>query len=385
MTNTNEIKLTTSFDEMGLKESLLRGIYAYGFEKPSAIQQKAICPMITGRDIIAQAQSGTGKTGTFSISVLQLIDPEIKSEQAIILSPTRELARQTYKVISSLSENMGYSIRQLIGGQFQSRYQSYKDETQSQIIVGTPGKVLDELSHGKINKTTIKLLVLDEADEILSKGFMEQIQNVFGYLPKDAQIALFSATLPDEILSLSNKFMNDPFKILVKSEQLTLEGMKQFYIDVEKENYKYDVMCDIYSSISISQCMIYCNTRKKVNFLSSKLRENNFTVSCIYGDMQQTERNRVMDSFRAGESRILITTDILARGIDVQQVSLVINYDLPSDVETYVHRVGRTTRFQRNGVAISFVTRYDYDKMKAIEKFYNMELQELPTNFAEYI
>jgi len=386
MSTETQYQITDSFDNMDLRQPILRGIYAYGFEKPSTIQQQAIVPMTTGRDIIAQAQSGTGKTGTFSIGVLQLIDENVQNEQAIILSPTRELARQTYKVITSLACHTKIVIKEVIGGQFQNRYQSYKSTSKkAQIIVGTPGKVLDELSKNRIDCKTIKLLVLDEADEMLSKGFTEQVQKIFGHIPSKAQVGLFSATLSPEILEITEQFMNDPYKILIKNEELTLEGIKQFYIDVEKESYKYDTLCDLYSAISISQCIIYCNTRKKVHFLSNKLKDNNFTVSCIYGDMPQNERNRVMDSFRSGDTRILITTDILARGIDVQQVSLVINYDVPNEVETYIHRSGRAGRHGRRGVTITFVSGYDYEQMKNLEKFYNTEFQELPANFAGFL
>lgn len=379
----DEYRTSNSFDNMGLDELILRGIYAYGFEKPSAIQQKAIIPMITGRDIIAQAQSGTGKTGTFSISALQLVDKNIKEEQALILSPTRELARQTYNVISTLGHYTNLTIKEVIGGQFHKSQVSNKGP--SNVIVGTPGKVLDELYHNRINNKTIKLMVLDEADEMLSKGFTEQIQKIFKYIPRDAQIALFSATLSQQILDLTDKFMNNPYKILVKNDELTLEGMKQFYINVEKESYKFETLCDLYSSIAITQCIIYCNTKKKVNILANKMRENNFTVSCIYGDMSQNDRNYVMESFRSGNTRVLIATDVIARGIDIQQVSLVINYDLSNDVETYIHRIGRTSRYGRRGVAITFICYHDSDHVKSIEKYYNTNIEELPSNISEIL
>lgn len=383
MEDTTE-NIYTSFDDMNLKKPLLKGIYAYGFEKPSAIQQKAIVPMLTGKDIIAQAQSGTGKTGTFSIGVLQTIDENNPEEQALILSPTRELSKQTFNVIKALSQYTDITIKELIGGQFGNR-DNFRNNKPSNIIVGTPGKVLSELSQNRINYETIKLLVLDEADEMLSKGFTEQIQNIFKYLNKDAQIALFSATMSNEILEITEEFMNEPHKILVKTDELTLEGIQQYHVDVSTETYKYETLCDLYSTIAITQCIIYCNTRKKVYYLSKRLRENDFTVSCIYGDMQQSERNNVMESFRTGETRILITTDILARGIDVQQVSLVINYDVPNDVETYIHRIGRSGRMGRKGTSITFCTNYDIDKLKYIEKYYNTQIFELPANIASII
>lgn len=380
--NTKQYETAMSFEDMGLKEPILRGIYAYGFEKPSAIQQNAIIPTTSGVDIIAQAQSGTGKTGTFSISTLQLIDPELKSEQAIILSPTRELARQTHKVISTLGQYMGITIKELIGGQFMRGKES---NSPAQIIVGTPGKVLDELNRGRINSETIKLLVLDEADEILSKGFMEQIYNIFQKIPSTVQVALFSATMPNEVLELTKNFMENPHKILIKTEELTLEGLKQYYIDIQRENHKFDTLCDLYSTIAITQCIIYCNSKKRVMQLSQRLMDNDFTVSCMCGDMQQVERNKVMENFRVGDSRILITTDILARGIDVQQVSLVINYDLPHEAETYVHRVGRSGRWGKKGVAVNFCSGNDINKIKYMEQFYNTRIPEMPANIVDIL
>lgn len=380
----NEYKKIKTFDEMGLDTAVLRGIYSYGFEKPSEIQKLAILPFISGRDIIAQAQSGTGKTGTFSIGILQLIDKKNEKTQAIILSPTRELAKQTYNVIRGLGSATKITIKELIGG-IRSTSRNTSEEHNEQIIVGTPGKILDELIRGKIKKEELKLLVLDEADEMLSKGFREQIQGIFKFLSKDVQIGLFSATISNEILDIADEFMNNPHKILIKNEGLTLEGIKQFYVYIELEKDKYNTLIDLFSSFSVTQSIIYCNTRKKVYNLTSRMRDNNFTVSCIYGDMPQIERNKVMESFRSGETRVLITTDILARGIDVQQVSLVINYDLPQEVETYIHRTGRTGRYGRIGVAISFVTKYDYGQLKYIEKYYSTIIEELPANITELI
>ena len=394
----NTTQTFSSFDEMDLKKSILRGIYAYGFEKPSAIQQRAIIPFTTGRDIIAQAQSGTGKTGTFSIGVLQMIDEDVKGTQAIILSPTRELARQTYNVIKGLSQYTKITIKEVIGGlrKFEgnsgSRFdrnnrnsQKDEDNTTEHIVVGTPGKVLDDLVKGRIDNKNLKIFVLDEADEMLSKGFSEQIENIFRYLSRNVQIGLFSATLPNEILKLTEEFMNDPFKILVKTDELTLEGLKQYYVDIGEERNKYETLCDLYGTFMVTQSIIYCNTKKKVHNLTSKMRDNNFMVSCLYGDMPQLERNKIMESFRSGETRVLITTDVLARGIDIQQISLVINYDLPLEVETYLHRIGRTSRYGKKGLAISLVTNQDYDLLKRIEKYYATQINELPSDIDKLI
>ena len=387
----SEYEVHESFDTMGLRKELLKGIYAYGFEKPSAIQKRAIVPLIDKRELIAQAQSGTGKTGAFSIGMLQRIDDKVNETQAIILAPTRELARQIFKVVRDLSQYMDIRVRDAIGGHRYQKFDEKFDEKQEDmslvphVLIGTPGRVLDDLTKGKVDNKGIRVFILDEADEMLSKGFQEQIKKIFSFVPQTAQMCLFSATMPLEALNLTQHFMNNPFKILVKTDELTLDGIQQFYVLIEKEQYKYDILCDLYGTIAVTQSIIYCNSKKKVHYLTSKMRDNNFTVSCIHGDMEQEERNSVMEQFRSGNARVLITTDVLSRGIDVQQVSLVINYDLPMEVETYIHRIGRSGRFGRKGVSINFVTNYDWEQMKYIEKFYNTAVKELPANIGSLL
>lgn len=380
---TNWDQSVESFDELGLKEELLRGVYAYGFERPSAIQQRAILPCLKGHDVIAQAQSGTGKTATFSISVLQQIDTKRHTAQALILSPTRELALQTQKVVVALGIHMNVDVAPCIGGS------SVKDDQQrlktAQVIVGTPGRVFDVINRGILDARDIKLFVLDEADEMLSRGFKDQIYDVFTKLPQDIQVILVSATMPGDVLAVSQKFMRDPIRVLVKRDELTLEGIKQFYVAVDKEEWKLDVLCDLYDILAISQSVIFCNTRRKVDFLQEKMTARNFTVSCMHGDLDQEGRNLIMKEFRSGSSRVLITTDLLARGIDVQQVSLVINYEVPSSRENYIHRIGRSGRFGRKGVAINLVTPEDYRQLKDIEEFYHVKIDEMPANVADLI
>jgi len=333
--NWNEI--ADNFDEMNLREDLLRGIYAYGFEKPSAIQQRAIIPCIRGQDVIAQAQSGTGKTATFSIAILQQLNLTIKDCQALILAPTRELAQQIQKVVLALGDFMQASCHACIGGT-NVKEDAKKLEAGSQIVVGTPGRVSDMLTRKAFNPNKIKLFVLDEADEMLSRGFKEQIHDVFTKMPSSAQVVLLSATMPADVLEVTKKFMRDPIRILVKKEELTLEGIKQFYIMVGREDWKLETLCDIYQTLTITQAVIFCNTRRKVDWLTQQMHAKDFTVSAMHGDMDQKEREVIMREFRSGSSRVLITTDLLARGIDVQQVSLVINYDLPNNRENYIHR-----------------------------------------------
>ena len=232
---------------------------------------------------------------------------------------------------------------------------------------------------------SIKMFVLDEADEMLSRGFKDQIYDIFQLLPPKLQVGVFSATLPPEALEITRKFMNKPVRILVKRDELTLEGIKQFYVNVEKEEWKFETLCDLYDSLTISQAVVFCNSRKKVDWLTAQLRKSNFTVASMHGDLPQRERDSVMASFRGGESRVLVTTDVWARGIDVAQVSLVVNYDLPPRREAYLHRIGRSGRFGRKGVAISFATDEDLRVLREIEGFYRTRIPDLPANVGDLL
>jgi len=373
------------FDAMNLKEPLLRGVYAMGFEKPSAIQQRAILPIIEGRDVIAQAQSGTGKTATFAIGILQRIEADLVACQALILAPTRELAQQIQKVVLALGDYFNVRCHSCIGGtRVSDDVARLKDGVH--IVVGTPGRVMDMLMRKVLDSSYVKLFVLDEADEMLSRGFKDQIYDIFTALPTNSlQVVLCSATMPPDALEITERFMNNPVQILVKRKELTLEGIRQFYIDVEKENWKLDTLCDLYDTLNITQAVIFCNTRRKVDYLTEQMRSRQFTVSSTHGDISQQERNVILEEFRTGSSRILITTDLLARGIDVQQVSLVINFDLPRDPECYLHRIGRSGRFGRKGVAINFVTKDDLSTFRQLEEFYNTQIEEMPANVADLI
>ncbi|KAL4088657.1 hypothetical protein QTP88_023746 [Uroleucon formosanum] len=379
-----DVEVLTTFDNMKLREDLVRGIYSYGFERPSAIQQRAIKPMIKGRDVIAQAQSGTGKTATFSIAMLQSIDSQLRDTQVLCLSPTRELAVQIQKVVLALGDYLNVQCHACIGGTNLGEDLRKLDFGQH-IVSGTPGRVFDMIRRKALRTRNIKTLVLDEADEMLNKGFKEQIYDVYRFLPPATQVILISATLPHEILEMTNKFMTDPIRILVKRDELTLEGIKQFFVAVEREEWKFDTLCDLYDTLTITQAVIFCSTKRKVDWLTEKMRESNFTVSSMHGDMPQKERDAIMKEFRAGQTRVLITTDIWARGIDVQQVSLVINYDLPNNRELYIHRIGRSGRFGRKGVAINFVKSDDIRILRDIEQYYSTQIDEMPMNVADLI
>mmetsp|Transcript_71212 Transcript_71212/g.164654 ORF Transcript_71212/g.164654 Transcript_71212/m.164654 type:complete len:392 (-) Transcript_71212:121-1296(-) len=384
VTGAEEYPVYESFDDYDLNENLLRGIYSYGFEKPSAIQQRGIKPILDGRDTIGQAQSGTGKTATFTIGCLQRIDYSHRACQALILAPTRELAQQIQKVCLALGDYLKVRCHACIGGT------SVRDDIDKlregqHLVVGTPGRVYDMVGKRHLRVDDLQVFVLDEADEMLSRGFKDQIYDIFKTLPPNIQVCLFSATMPPEILDLTTKFMREAVRILVKKDELTLEGIRQFYVAIEKEEWKLDTLCDLYETLTITQAIIYCNTRRKVDFLADQLSKRDFTISTMHAELDQKERDLVMREFRSGSSRVLISTDLLARGIDVQQVSLVINYDLPQNMENYLHRIGRSGRFGRKGVAINFVTNNDVRAMKDIERYYHTQIEEMPMDIADMI
>jgi superfamily II DNA/RNA helicase len=381
--NANDQTDIKTWDQLQLSTELLRGIYSYGFENPSPIQQRAILPVIEGRDIIAQAQSGTGKTATFSIGALQKINIKERSTQVLILSPTKELTKQTAKVISSLGEFItGLKVQTLFGGSQMEEYSSFSNRHTPHIICGCPGRVFEMMRKDRIDSKNIKLIILDEADEMLSAGFKEQVYNIFQYLNSEVQVCLFSATLPDSLNAITQKIMRNPIRISVKRDQLTLEGIKQFYIAVDDDRQKYLTLKNLFSFLSVSQTIIYCNSIKRVKDLYEAMCEDGFPVSRIHRDMDRNERDKSFDDFKSGNSRVLISSNVTARGIDIQQVSVVINFDLPKCVHNYLHRIGRSGRWGRKGVGINFITRRDVTNIKKIEEHYSTQINEIPTDLS---
>ena len=377
----DEITLYETFESMKLNESLLRGIYTYGFEVPSNIQKKSIIPVISKRDIIAQSQSGTGKTASFIIGMTQTLinSNDYTINQALVLAPTRELAIQINNVTSELVKFTSFKNDLFIGGTSNSQ------KINNQITIGTPGRIYDLMNRNILPRRNIKIIILDEADEMLSRGFKEQIYSILTLLSKDTQKILFSATMPQDIIQLTDEFMKNPLKILIPKENLTLEGIRQFYVAMEKEEHKIDTLCDIYKVIKVTQCIIYTNSKRKTETISQLLNEEGFPVNYIHGGLEQSDRKKIMEDFRSGQIKILITTDILSRGIDIQQVSLVINFDLPKEKETYIHRIGRSGRFGRKGTVINFISVYDITSLKSIEQFYNTTILQLPQDVASVI
>lgn len=366
-----------NWDDLNLKDNLLRGIYAYGFEKPSEIQKKAILPVVKKNDLIAQAQSGTGKTGTFSIASLQSINENESCTQVLILSTTRELAIQTVKVIESISTFMdNIKIKLLTGGTSVNTDISYLNSNQPHIVVGTPGRVFDMVKRKKLNLFTIKLFILDEADEMLSHGFKEQIKTIFGYFNENVQTAIFSATMPKEVIELTNNFMKTPIKIIVNSSELSLEGIKQYYIAARDDQDKYELLKTLYDSLNKSTSIIFVNGIGRVDSLYEAMMNDNYQVCKIHGSLNKDDRMDTLNEFKSGNKNVLISSDLTARGIDIQQISLVINFDIPKDIHTYLHRIGRSGRWGRKGTAINFICERDLNTMRRIENYYKISIEE---------
>lgn len=379
--NADEFPPCNSFDQMGLSDNLLRGIYAHGFEKPSAIQSVAIRPMVAGRDVLGQAQSGTGKTGTFGIGLLSRIDPELKATQALVMAHTHELADQIAKNIRGLSNYMKINVVLAVGG-VPRHLNAREIRAGAQVVVGTPGRVYDLASSGDLRFDKLRSFVLDEADEMLRDRFAEQVNEIVKLgLPDSCRVAFFSATMPPEVKELADQILNNPVRVTLKEADVKLDGIAQFYVTLDDEYQKMETFCDIFESLTIQSSIIFVNTKERAERLYAALQERGFPVSVIYGDpMTQAVRKQRMDEFRAGATRVLIATNLLARGIDVQQVSCVFNFDLPSfeDKESYIHRIGRCGRFGRKGAAISLLTPAEKDVLDQMAAHYSFQPRPLP-------
>lgn len=389
--NNETFKMINDWEDrnLNLKNNLLRGIYAFGFEKPSSIQKQAILPMTTKkngmmRDIIAQAQSGTGKTGAFTVSILQNIKEKVNKTQAMILAPTHELANQIKNVLDGLGNYLKITTQLLIGGPPVDKDKKLLDTECPHVVVGTPGRIHDLIRRRYLKTEHLSMIVLDEADEMLSAGFQEQVYNIFQFMPDNIQIGLFSATWPSELDKLS-KILRNPVKILVKSEELSLKGIAQYYVNLDSDQQKYETIKDLFSSLTINQAMIYCNSVRRVDDLTEAMKADEFPVEKIHGKMQSSERKSIFKKFKEGGCRVLITSDLFARGIDVQQVSIVINFDIPKCEHTYLHRIGRSGRWGRKGIAINFQTKYDSYKLTKIQNYYETVIQEMPSDYTKHL
>ena len=359
---------TLRFDELELSPQILRGIKDMGFEEASPIQAQAIPVVLSGRDVIGQAQTGSGKTAAFGIPMLEKVDPDNKKTQVIILSPTRELAIQVADEIRKLSKYMhGIKILPVYGGQdITKQIRSLKGG--AQIIIGTPGRVMDHLRRKTIRCEHVHTVVLDEADEMLNMGFREDIETILSYIPEERQTVLFSATMPKAILDITKKYQKDAVTIKVVKKELTVPSIDQYYYDVKRKD-KVDVLTRLLDYYDPKLSIVFCNTKRMVDELASELQGRGYFAEGLHGDMKQSQRDRVMNSFRNGKTEILIATDVAARGIDVDDVEAVFNFDIPQDDEYYVHRIGRTGRAGREGIAFNFVVGREVYKLRDIQRY----------------
>ncbi len=362
---------TIRFEESGLDERIIRAVKEMGFESMSPIQQQAIPAVLNGEDIIGQAQTGTGKTAAFGIPVLQMIDPDVKGVQCIVLCPTRELAIQAADEIRKYAKYMhGIKVLPIYGGQDISR-QIRSLASNVQIVVGTPGRVMDHMRRHTLKLKNIKVMVLDEADEMLNMGFREDIETILQGVNEEHQTVLFSATMPQAILEITSQYQKpDAMHIQIQKKELTVPLVKQYYYEVKREN-KEEVAARLLDYYNPRQTLIFCNTKKMVDELAEKLKGRGYFADGLHGDLSQAQRDKVMNGFRNGTTEILIATDVAARGIDVDDVEAVINYDVPQDIEYYVHRIGRTGRAGRSGRSFTLVVGREIYKIREIEKSCN--------------
>jgi translation initiation factor 4A len=367
-----------NFDKLVKNPDILKGLYLNGFNSPSSIQVKGIDSISTGKDCIIQSQSGTGKTVTYLVGILNNININNK---ALILTPTRELANQVYSVASSLMARSKNTLSLCVGG---TEIKYYNTD----IVIGTIGRINHMIEDKRLNINHITNFIIDEADHMTNEKDSLELNQLINKIPVDSQKVLISATLTPSVFKLTDRIMKNPIKILLKNTDVTVDLISQFYLDVEVEENKFEVFIDLYNLISTTQAIIFCNTIRKVEWLAEQLTSQNFSITTIHGKMTQAERNNIVQEFRDGKTRLLLTTDLLARGIDVPQVNLVICYDMPPDKETYIHRIGRCGRFNKKGVSISFIKMSDHNDMKllnAMKHTYKINIKEMPDNIDEFL
>ena len=365
------------FEELNIDEKILKAIEDMGFEEASPIQSQAIPVIVSGKDIVGQAQTGTGKTAAYAIPMLEKIDPKSKNVQAVVLCPTRELAIQVAEEIRKLAKYMtAIKVLPIYGGQeIVKQIKSLK--TGVQVIVGTPGRVMDHMRRKTIKFDHVNMIILDEADEMLNMGFREDIETILTDTPDDRQTVLFSATMPKAIIDIAKRFQHDAETIKVVRKELTVTNIEQFYFEVRPKT-KNEVLSRLIDLYNPKLSVVFCNTKRQVDELISELKGRGYFADGIHGDMKQAQRDRVMSDFRKGKTEILIATDVAARGIDVENVDIVFNYDLPQDEEYYVHRIGRTGRAGKAGMAFSFISGKEVYKLKDIERYCNTKIHAKP-------
>ncbi len=367
-----------NFDKLVSKKDILKGLYLNGYNSPASIQIKGIEAINSGKDCIIQSQSGTGKTITYLLGAINSI---YTNGKALILTPTRELATQVYDVTMNIIQYSNLKASLCVGGTDITNYDT-------NIVIGTLGRITHMCNIKKINMNNITHFIIDEADNMLNDKDSTELYNLIKLISPNIQKVLISATLTPNVFKLTDNIMKNPIKILLKNTDVAVDLITQFYVDVEVEENKFDVLIDLYNLISTTQAIIFCNTIRKVTWLAEQLSAQNFSITTIHGKMTQTERNQIVQEFRDGKTRLLLTTDLLARGIDIPQVNLVVCYDMPPDKETYIHRIGRCGRFHKKGVSISFVKMndmYDMKILNLLKNTYKININELSENIDEYL
>lgn len=365
-----------NFEELNLCTEVQKALADMGFEEATPIQAQTIPPLMDGKDVIGQAQTGTGKTCAFGIPVIEKIDPNTETVQALVLSPTRELAIQTAEELKNVAKyKRGLRILPIYGGQPIER-QLAGLRKRPQIIIGTPGRVMDHMRRHTLRFSDLKMVILDEADEMLNMGFREDIDTILAEVPTERQTILFSATVPRPILDLTKKYQKDPIRIKVVHKELTVPSIEQYYLEI-REPGKLDVLSRIIDANNYQLSLVFCNTKRRVDELTSKLQSRGYSAEALHGDLSQKQRDNVMSKFRQGELDLLVATDVAARGIDVENIEAVFNYDLPADDEYYVHRIGRTGRAGRTGKAYSFVSGRELSKLREIQRYTRSEIRFL--------
>lgn len=374
---TTDVQIYPTWESMNLRPELIESIKKLNWEKPSPVQSRAIFPMSQGKSMVVQSQNGTGKTATFSIGVLQRLKNKSKNTELIVISPTRELAIQSENTLKSLGAN----TRSCYGGN------SLGDDVRAlrngiHCVSGTPGRLLQLIREHNIDASKVKAVVLDEADEML-QSFKRTITDILNVLIEAShpQIVIVTATVSEDVIELCQEFIPRGMKLLVPRDELSLLNIDQFYVRVSSEEFKFDALTDLYQSVAIERAVIFVNTREKGNWLKKKMDSSGFTVSLAHGDLKMDEREKITNDFKTGETRVLIATDMWARGIDVKNVTLVINFDIPTKTDIYLHRIGRSGRFGRKGIAITFsASSSDDKKIRKIEKFYGSKILPLPSD-----
>jgi ATP-dependent RNA helicase DeaD len=364
------------FEELPLSEEVMKGIEELGFRSLFPIQAQAITPLLRGNDVIGQAQTGTGKTAAFGIPMIERLNPKIKDVQGLVLEPTRELATQVAQHISQLSKYMPFSILPIYGGE-PIQNQIYALGRGVQIVVGTPGRIIDHLKRRTLNLASVKIVVVDEADRMLDMGFIEDVEYILSRVPTDRQTSLFSATIDRTVMDLCNRYMRNPEKILVSKDEIALTQMKQYYMVMNNAN-KFDILCDILSEEQMPKVLIFCKTREGTSRLANKLSLRGYDAKPLHAGFSQAQRDFVVNSFRSGRLKMLVATDVAARGLDIEGITHVINYDVPLDALVYFHRIGRTARVGRDGTAITLVSygeQAEFDNIKTLTKTSIEELE----------